>query len=184
MSFGFSTPVDICKSFGGIHIEPIAIYSKKYKSLDELPKGAKIIISKSVADQGRILTLLEANDLIKLKDGVDKTTAEIKDIAENPKELKIDPAVNAEMLVQTYNNSKDADAVVINSNFAIDAGLDPKKDSIAIEGDESPYVNVIAVRKEDKDNESIKKLVDVLHSKEIQEYITEEWGGSVVPVSK
>ncbi|HIX44369.1 MAG TPA: methionine ABC transporter substrate-binding protein, partial [Candidatus Kurthia intestinigallinarum] len=58
------------------------------------------------------------------------------------------------------------------------------KDSIAIEGDESPYVNVIAVRKEDKDNESIKKLVDVLHSKEIQEYITEEWGGSVVPVSK
>ncbi|MGN5457129.1 MAG: MetQ/NlpA family ABC transporter substrate-binding protein [Candidatus Kurthia intestinigallinarum] len=169
---------------GGIHIEPIAIYSKKYKSLDELPKGAKIIISKSVADQGRILTLLEANDLIKLKDGVDKTTAEIKDIAENPKELKIDPAVNAEMLVQTYNNSKDADAVVINSNFAIDAGLDPKKDSIAIEGDESPYVNVIAVRKEDKDNESIKKLVDVLHSKEIQEYITEEWGGSVVPVSK
>ncbi len=169
---------------GGIHIEPIAIYSKKYKSLDELPKGAKIIISKSVADQGRILTLLEANDLIKLKDGVDKTTAEIKDIAENPKELKIDPAVNAEMLVQTYNNSKDADAVVINSNFAIDAGLDPKKDSIAIEGDESPYVNVIAVRKEDKDNESIKKLVDVLHSKEIEEYITEEWGGSVVPVSK
>lgn len=169
---------------GGIHIEPIAIYSKKYKSLDELPKGAKIIISKSVADQGRILTLLEANDLIKLKDGVDKTTAEIKDIAENPKDLKIDPAVNAEMLVQTYNNSKDADAVVINSNFAIDAGLDPKKDSIAIEDDESPYVNVIAVRKEDKDNESIKKLVDVLHSKEIQEYITEEWGGSVVPVSK
>lgn len=169
---------------GGIHIEPIAIYSKKYKSLDELPKGAKIIISKSVADQGRILTLLEANDLIKLKDGVDKTTAEIKDIAENPKDLKIDPAVNAEMLVQTYNNSKDADAVVINSNFAIDAGLDPKKDSIAIEDDESPYVNVIAVRKEDKDNESIKKLVDVLHSKEIQDYITEEWGGSVVPVSK
>lgn len=169
---------------GGIHIEPIAIYSKKYKSLDELPKGAKIIISKSVADQGRILTLLEANDLIKLKDGVDKTTAEIKDIAENPKDLKIDPAVNVEMLVQTYNNSKDADAVVINSNFAIDAGLDPKKDSIAIEGDESPYVNVIAVRKEDKDNESIKKLVDVLHSKEIQDYITEEWGGSVVPVSK
>lgn len=169
---------------GGIHIEPIAIYSKKYKSLDELPKGAKIIISKSVADQGRILTLLEANGLIKLKDGVDKTTAEIKDIAENPKDLKIDPAVNAEMLVQTYNNSKDADAVVINSNFAIDAGLNPKKDSIAIEDDESPYVNVIAVRKEDKDNEAIKKLVDVLHSKEIQDYITEEWGGSVVPVSK
>lgn len=169
---------------GGIHIEPIAIYSKKYKSLDELPKGAKIIISKSVADQGRILTLLEANDLIKLKDGVDKTTAEIKDIAENPKDLKIDPAVNAEMLVQTYNNSKDADAVVINSNFAIDAGLDPKKDSIAIEDDESPYVNVIAVRKEDKDNESIKKLVDVLHSKEIQDFILEEWDGSVVPVDK
>ncbi|MBM7700243.1 MetQ/NlpA family ABC transporter substrate-binding protein [Kurthia huakuii] len=169
---------------GGIHIEPIAIYSKQYKSLEDLPKGAKIVISKSVADQGRILTLLEANGLIKLKDGVDKTTAEIKDIAENPKDLKIDPAVNPEMLVQTYNNSKDVDAVVINSNFAIDAGLNPKKDSIAIEDDESPYVNVIAVRKDDKDSEAIKKLVDVLHSEEIQQFITDEWGGSVVPVSK
>jgi ABC-type metal ion transport system, periplasmic component/surface antigen len=168
---------------GGIHIEPIGIYSKKYKSLDDLPKGATILISNSVADQGRILTLLEAKGLITLKDGVDKASAEIKDIAKNPKNIKIDTKTAPEMLVQMYEN-KEGDAVVINSNFAIDAGLVPTKDAIALEDKDSPYVNVIAVKKENKDNEAVKKLVDVLHSKEIQDFINEEWKGSVVPVSK
>ncbi|WP_146553459.1 MetQ/NlpA family ABC transporter substrate-binding protein [Rummeliibacillus sp. SL167] len=168
---------------GGIHIEPIGIYSKKYKTLDDLPKGATILISNSVADQGRILTLLEAKGLITLKDGVDKASAEIKDIAKNPKNIKIDTKTAPEMLVQMYEN-KEGDAVVINSNFAIDAGLVPTKDAIALEDKDSPYVNVIAVKKENKDNEAVKKLVDVLHSKEIQDFINEEWKGSVVPVSK
>lgn len=168
---------------GGIHIEPIGIYSQKYKSLDELPDGATIIISNSVSDQGRILQLLEAEGLIKLADGIDKTAAELKDIVENPKNLNIDASSAPEMLVQYYENGE-GDAVVINSNFAIDAGINPIKDSIAIEGSESPYVNVIAVRSEDKDSEAIKKLVEVLRSEPIQEFILEEWGGAVVPVSE
>lgn len=168
---------------GGIHIEPIGIYSKKYKKLDQLPKGATILISNSVADQGRILTLLEAKGLITLKEGIDKASAEIKDIAKNPKKLKIDAKTAPEMLVQMYKN-EEGDAVVINSNFAIDAGLTPTKDAIALEDKDSPYVNVIAVKKENKDNKAVKKLVDVLHSKEIQDYINEEWKGSVVPVSE
>lgn len=170
-------------SAGGIHIEPMAVYSKKYKSLDELPDGATIIISNSVAEQGRILSLLEANGLITLKKGVDKTAAEIKDIDKNPKNVKIEAKVSPEMLVQTYNNDE-GDAIVINANYALDADLNPTKDSIAIEDSNSDYVNVIAVNAKDKDNESIKKLVDVLHSKEIQDFILEEWDGSVVPVDK
>ncbi|GIN42030.1 MULTISPECIES: MetQ/NlpA family ABC transporter substrate-binding protein [Heyndrickxia] len=167
---------------GGIHIEPMGIYSKKYKSLDDLPDGAKILMSNSVADHGRILTLFEEKGLIKLKDGVNKDEATIKDIAENPKKLKFDYEYDPAFLTTAYNNGE-GDAVVINSNFAIDVGMNPKKDSIAIEGDDSPYVNVIAVRKGDENKKSIKTLVEVLHSKEIQDFIKKEWKGSVVPVS-
>lgn len=168
---------------GGVHIEPIGIYSQKYKSVNDLPKGATIIISNSVTDQGRILTLLESLGLIKLADGIDKSAATISDIVENPKKLKIDANSAPELLVAYYEEGE-GDAVVINSNFAIDAQIDPIKDSIAIEGADSPYVNVIAVRKGDENKESIKKLLDVLHSKEVQDYINAEWGGAVVPVSK
>ncbi len=168
---------------GGIHVEPLGVYSTKYKSLDELPDGATIIISNSVTDQGRILSLLEANGLIKLAEGVEKSSAEIKDIVENPKNLNIDASSAPEMLVQYYQNDE-GDAVVINSNFAIDAGINPLEDSIAIEDGTSEYVNVIAVREEDKDNEAIARLVEVLRSEEIQEFILEEWDGAVLPVSE
>lgn len=166
---------------GGIHIEPIGIYSKKYKSLDELPDGATVLMSNSVADHGRVLSLLEAQGLIKLEEGIDKTAAEVKNIVENPKNLQFDANYDPALLPQMYEN-EEGDIVVINSNFAIDNGLNPIEDSIAIEGSESPYVNVIAVRAEDENNEEIKALVEVLHSKEIQDFIVEEWGGSVVPV--
>lgn len=168
---------------GGIHIEPIGIYSQKHKTLEDLPEGATIIISSSVADQGRTLILLEAKGLITLKEGIDKTTATIKDIDTNPKKLVIDDKTAPEMLVQMYKNNE-GDAVIINSNYAIDAGLTPTEDSIAIEDSESPYVNVVAVKKGDENKEEIKELVKVLHSKEIQDYITEEWKGSVVPVNE
>lgn len=168
---------------GGIHIEPIAIYSQKYKSLDELPDGATIIISNSVTDQGRILSMLEVEGLIKLADDIDKTAATVNDIVENPKNLVIDDSSAPEMLV-TYYEEGEGDAVVINSNFAIDAGINPMEDSIAIEGSESPYVNVIAVRAEDKDNKAIKRLVEVLRTDEVQQFIIDEWGGAVVPVNE
>lgn len=166
---------------GGIHIEPIGVYSKKYKSLDELPEGATILISNSVADHGRILSMLEAEGLITLKEGIDKTTAEVKDIVDNPKNLEFDAEYEAALLVQMYEN-EEGDAVLINSNYAIDAGLNPLEDSIAIENSESPYVNIIAVKAGNEKNKEIKALVEVLKSKEIQDFILDEWGGSVVPV--
>ncbi len=166
---------------GGIHIEPIGVYSKKYNSLDELPKGATILISNSVADHGRVLSMLEAEGLIKLAEGIDKTKAEVKDIVDNPKDLQFEAEYEASLLIQMYEN-EEGDAVLINSNYAIDAGLNPLEDSIAIENSESPYVNIIAVQAGNENNEEIKALVEVLKSKEIQDFILEEWGGSVVPV--
>lgn len=168
---------------GGVHIEPIGAYSKKYKNLDDLPKGAEVIMSNSVADHGRVLSLLEAEGVLKLKDGIDKTSAQIKDIVENPKELKFKTDIEPALLPQIFNNGV-GDVVIINSNFAIDAGLNPVKDSIAIEGSESPYVNIIAVNKGDENSEKIKALLEVLHSEKIQDFITTEYKGAVVPVSE
>ncbi|RDU36950.1 methionine ABC transporter substrate-binding protein [Neobacillus piezotolerans] len=168
---------------GGVHIEPIGVYSKKYKSLDDLPKGAHIIVSSSVPDHGRILAMLESKGLIKLKDGVNKVEATVEDIVENPKNLNFDAKYEAKLLPQIYNQGE-GDAVLINSNYAIDAGLNPIKDSIAIEESDSPYVNIVAVNKGDENSDKIKTLMEVLHSKEIQDFILEKYEGSVVPVSE
>ncbi|HHW37808.1 MAG TPA: MetQ/NlpA family ABC transporter substrate-binding protein [Bacillales bacterium] len=166
---------------GGVHIEPIGIYSKKYKSLEELPEGAKIIMSNSIPDHGRILSMLEEKGLIKLKEGVEKTTATLDDIVENPKKLAFVADVDPGLLPQVYNNGE-GDAALINSNYAIDAGLDPAKDPIAVESSENnPYINVIAVRSGDENREEIKTLIEVLQSKEITDFINEKYQGAVIP---
>ncbi|OZI10900.1 methionine ABC transporter substrate-binding protein [Bacillaceae bacterium SAS-127] len=168
---------------GGIHIEPIGAYSKKYKSLDELPKGAKVLMSSSVADHGRVLSLLEKEGLIKLKDGINKTEATLEDVSENKKDLQFEYNYEPAFLPQAFNNGE-GDVVLINSNFAIDSGLDPLKDPIAIESNDSPYVNIVAVRSGDEKNEKIKALIDVLHSQEVQDFIMKEWKGAIVPVNE
>lgn len=168
---------------GKIHLEPIGVYSQKYKSLKDLPNGATIIMSNSVADHGRGLAILQKEGILKIKDGVEPVKATLKDIAENPKHLKFKTDIEPGLLPQVYNN-KEGDAVLINSNYAIDAKLNPEKDAIAIEGKDSPYANVVVVRKGDKDKKEIKALIEVLHSKEIQDFIKEEYKGAVIPVSE
>lgn len=166
---------------GGIHIEPIGVYSQEYDTLEALPEGATILMSSSVPDHGRILSMLETEGLITLAEGIDKTKAEVSDITENPKNLQFETDYEAALLVQMYEQGE-GDAVLINSNYAIDAGISPQEDSIALEETDSPYVNIIAVRSGDEDSEAIKALVEALTSQEIQDFIMEEWGGSVVPV--
>ena len=166
---------------GAIHIEPIGVYSQDYSSLDELPDGAVILMSSSVADHGRILSMLEDQGLITLEEGVERTAAEVSDIVENPKNLQFEATYEAALLVQMYE-ANEGDAVLINSNYAIDAGLNPMEDSIALEDSDSPYANIVAVRSGDENNEEIQALVEVLTSQEIQDFILEEWGGAVVPV--
>ena len=170
-------------SAGGIHIEPMAVFSKKYKSLSELPDGATVIFSNSVAEHRRVLSLLEKGGLIKLKDGIEKTAATVDDIVENAKNIKFKADYEPALLPQIFNNNE-GDAVVINANYALDAGLNPVEDSIEIEGGESPYANIIAVRKGDENKEAIKTLVEVLHSQEIQDFINKKYEGAVVPVTE
>ncbi|ART77903.1 methionine ABC transporter substrate-binding protein [Sutcliffiella horikoshii] len=168
-------------SAGGVHIEPIGVYSQEYDSLEELPEGAEILMSNSVADHGRILAMLEEKGLITLKEGVEVTSASVDDIEENPKNLEFNTQFEAAFLPQAYLNG-DGDAVLINGNYALGADIDPEKEAIALEsGENNPYVNLIVVREEDKDNEQIKALVEVLQSDEIKAFIEEEYKGSVLP---
>ncbi|MFD1173813.1 MetQ/NlpA family ABC transporter substrate-binding protein [Oceanobacillus picturae] len=166
---------------GGIHIEPIGVYSKDFASIDEIPEGTEVIMSNAVADHGRVLSLFEAKGLITLDENVEKSAATVDDIVENPKSLEFSPDSNPELLPNLYNSEENV-LVVINTNFAIGAGLNPLEDALFVEGEESPYVNVVAVKEENKDNEALNKLVDVLHSEEIQNFIMEEYEGAVVPV--
>ncbi|MBM7646422.1 D-methionine transport system substrate-binding protein [Scopulibacillus daqui] len=168
------------KDVGNIHIEPIGIYSKKYKSLKQLPDGATIIMSNSVSDEPRMLLLLQKAGLIKLKNG-GNVNSRIDDITSNPKHLKIEAKYDAAMLPKIYKNGE-GDALLINTNYALDAGLDPKKDAIAMENEKSPYANAIVVKAKDENNPAVKKLVKVLHSKEIQDFINKKYKGAVVPI--
>ncbi|EGP4891553.1 methionine ABC transporter substrate-binding protein [Enterococcus faecium] len=117
----------------------------------------------------------------KVKDGVDLETATFDDIEENPKNLKFNHTIDPSLLASTYQNDE-GDLVAINANFAYGAGLNPLEDAVLLEKDNSPYVNIIATRKGDEDSDKIKKLIEVLHRKEVQEWITDKWGGSVKPV--
>ncbi|MGM8215313.1 MetQ/NlpA family ABC transporter substrate-binding protein [Bacillaceae bacterium W0354] len=168
-------------NLGGIHIEPIGIYSKNIKNVDDIEEGTEVILSRSVADHGRILSLLQENGLIKLDDSIDPVVATVDDIVENPLKLKFDASVDAGFLPEFYDREEDA-LVAINTNYAIEAGLVPAEDALILEGGESPYVNVIAARSEDENNEYLKTLVEVLRSEEIQSFILERYEGSVVPV--
>ncbi|MFZ4832176.1 MetQ/NlpA family ABC transporter substrate-binding protein [Rouxiella sp. Mn2063] len=171
-------------SAGAIHIEPIGIYSKKYKSLKDLPENGKVIMRDSVAEEGRILAIFQREGVIKLKPGVKPVNARITDIAENPKHLQFQPNIEAALLPQMYNNDEGA-AVVINANYALDAGLDPIKDPIAVESTENnPYANIITVHRADVNKHDIVELVKVLHSKQIQDWILAKYHGAVIPVNQ
>ena len=140
-------------------------------------------MSNSVADHGRMLSLLQTEGLITLDPNVDASVATVEDIIENPKNLTFKTDIDPGMLVTVYEQNE-GDAVLINTNYALDGGLNPMTDSIAMEGSESPYVNIIAVNSGDENRDDIKTLVEVLRSKEIQDFIVETYAGAVVPVSE
>ncbi|MCT2388822.1 MetQ/NlpA family ABC transporter substrate-binding protein [Erwinia pyrifoliae] len=170
-------------SAGAIHIEPIGIYPKNYRSLKDLPENGKVIMRDAVAEEGRILSIFEQQGVIKIKPGISKVDARISDIVENPKHLKFFANVEGALLPQMYNNDE-GDAVVINANYAIDAGLDPVKGPIAVEsGENNPYANIITVHHGDEKKPDIKALVSVLHSTVIQDWIRTKYKGAVIPVN-
>ena len=137
----------------------------------------QIAVPNDTTNEARALLLLEANGIIKLKDGAG-ITATKNDIAENPHNVEI---VETEA-AQIPNILKDVDYAVINSNYAINAGLNPVKDSLAIEGSASAYANILAVKEGNENNEAIKALVAALQSDEVREFIESNYNGSVLPM--
>lgn len=168
-------------SAGKVHLEPIGIYSKKYKKLSDLPNGATILVSNNVSDYGRVLQILKDAGLITLKPGTNIETATFKDINTNKKNLKFKTDLEPKLMTQFYKRGE-GDAVVINANYAVQAKLNPKKDAIALEKTSSPYANIIAVRKSDKNKAAIKKLIKALQSKSTQQWISKHYNGGVIPV--
>ncbi|AVW10821.1 MetQ/NlpA family ABC transporter substrate-binding protein [Lactiplantibacillus paraplantarum] len=169
-------------SAGKVHLEPIGVYSKKVKSLKDLKDGATVLVSSNVADYGRVLTLFKDAGLITLKKGTDLTSATFNDIKTNKRHLKFKHSYEAKLMPTFYKNNE-GDAVVINANYAVQAGLNPKKDAIALEKSDSPYANIVAVRKGDKNKPAIKKLMKALRSKSTQQWIEKKYKGAILPVS-
>ncbi len=159
----------------GVHIEPMGIYSEKHKSLDELEDGAEIFIPEDTVNGARALALLQANGIITLKEDAGLEATE-RDIVDNPKNIKI-TALEAATLAQTYG---DADFAVINGNYAIQNGLNPLKDSLALENEKSPYTNIIAVRTGDAKKEEFQALKEALQSEKVKDFIEKKYEGAVV----
>ena len=163
-------------SVAGVHIEPLGVYSTKVKELDKLPSGAAVVIPNDATNGGRALLLLDKAGVIKLKDNTNILST-IKDIAENPKNLKIrelEAATLPRVLTQV-------DLALINTNYALEAKLNPEKDALVIEGSDSPYVNFLVARPDNKDSDAIQKLAKALTSPEVKTFIEKKYSGAVLP---
>ncbi|CAG9196362.1 MULTISPECIES: MetQ/NlpA family ABC transporter substrate-binding protein [Paraburkholderia] len=154
---------------------PMGIYSKKVKTLAELPAGAKIAVPNDPTNGGRALLLLQKQGLLKLRADAGLKATPL-DIVENPKKLKI-VELDAAQIPRSLG---DVDAAAINTNFAMEAGLKPKQDAIAIEDPKGPYVNVIAIRESDRNKPWVAKLVAAYHSPEVKQFIESKFGGAVI----
>ncbi|KAE9642702.1 ABC transporter substrate-binding protein [Pseudomonas sp. PB103] len=160
----------------GVHLEPLGAYSSKLKDLKDLPSGANVVIPNDATNGGRALLLLAKAGVITLKDPTNILST-VKDIVTNPKDLKIrelEAATIPRVLTQV-------DLALINTNYALEAKLDPSKDALVIEGNDSPYVNILVSRPDNKDSDAMKKLAAALHSPEVKQFITEKYKGAVLP---
>lgn len=163
-------------SVAKIHVEPLGFYSKKLKSMDDISDGAIIAIPNDPTNEGRALILLDSNGIITLKEDAGLKATE-KDLADNPKNIVFKP-IDAAQLPRTLD---DLDGAIINTNYALEAGLNPSKDALLIEGSDSPYSNVLTVTPENKDSELIGELVEVLQSEEVKKFILDKYKGSILP---
>ena len=164
---------------GDIHYEPFGIYPGTKKSLDEIADGDEIAVPNDTTNEARALLLLQDNGIIKLKDGAG-LTATVNDIAENPHNIKIDELEAAQVARVTGETA----FVVLNGNYALQAGYSVKKDALAYEAADSEaaktYVNIIAVKDGNQDSDAIKALVKVLKSDDIKKFIDEKYDGAVI----
>ena len=161
---------------GGVHVEPIGIFSDKIKSINDIPNKATVAIPNDPSNGGRALILLHNAGIITLNDPTNLYATEF-DVVKNPKKLKF-KTLEAAPLPRVL---KDVDFAVINGNYALEAGLSPTEDALLLEGKESPYTNIVAVRAGDEKREEIVKLMEALNSQEVADFINNTYKGGVVP---
>jgi len=161
----------------GVHIEPFGLYSSRYKAISDLPNGATIAIPNDPSNGGRALLLLQAKGYIVLREraGLEPT---IRDITRNDRNFRFQELEAA----QLPRSLRDVDAACINGNYAISAGLHPLRDALIIEGADSPYVNIVVVRKGMENDPRIVALESALHSLKVKEYIISSYEGDIVPI--
>ena len=163
-------------SVAGVHVEPFGAYSSQHKSLADLPQGANVVIPNDATNGGRALLLLQKAGVITLKPEAG-ILATPKDIVENPKAIKVrelEAATLPRVLTQVA-------LALINTNYALEAKLNPTQDALVIEGSDSPYVNILVARPDNKDSAAMQKLAKALNSAEVKAFIAEKYQGAVVP---
>ena len=159
-----------------VHIEPMGVYSKNIKSVNEVPNGGIVAIPNDPTNGGRALSILAQAGLIKMKDGVG-VKGTVKDVTDNPKKL-VFKELEAPQLPRSLD---DVALAVINSNYALEAKLNPTKDALFIEKKESPYANILAIRKGDEKRPELVKLAKALTSPDVKKFIDDKYKGAVVP---
>lgn len=163
-------------SVGLVHVEPFGAYSQKIKDVNELKDGALVALPNDPSNAARALLLLQNQGLIKLKDP-DDILATARDISDNPKNLKF-KELEAATLPRIL---PDVDLALINTNYALEAGLNPTEDALFIEDKESPYANLVATTEDKRDDDAIVKLVQALQTDKVRDYILEHYKGAIVP---
>jgi D-methionine transport system substrate-binding protein len=162
----------------GVHVEPFGLYSATLKNISELRDGSTIAIPNDPSNGGRALLLLQANGLITLRSGAGITATPL-DIESNPKNLRFRELEAA----QLPRSLADVDAATINGNYALEAGLNPVRDSLIVEGAQSPYVNIVVVRRGFESDPRIQALEKALRSQKIKDFINATYtDGSVIAV--
>ncbi len=160
----------------GVHIEPFGAYSRKVRSIDQLPAGASVTLPNDPSNEGRALLLLAKHGLITLKDP-GNALATPKDITANPKQLKF-RELEAAMLPRTLD---EVDLALINTNYALAAGLNPTRDALLIEDKDSPYVNYLVGRADNQHDPRVEKLAKALTGPEVKAFIEQKYHGAVLP---
>lgn len=162
----------------GVHVEPLGAYSRKHRTLADLPNGAQVILPNDASNTGRSLLLLQSAGLITLRDPASPLQL-VRDITGNPKALRfreVEAATIPRILDQV-------DLAVINTNYALDAGLKPRTDALAIEGGDSPYVNYLVARPDNRDDPRIQQLAAALRSQDVKDFIASKYDGAVIPAA-
>lgn len=161
---------------GNVHIEPFGAYSRKITRIEDLKDGATVALPNDPSNGARALLLLHAAKIIQLKDPTN-LLATSKDVIDNPKNLRF-VELDAAQLPRVL---PEMDLALINTNYALQAGLNPSKDALLIESQDSPYVNVVVSRSDNANAPAIAKLMEALHSEQTKQYILEHYKGAIIP---